>query len=151
MGLTKTQDDIERAILAICRPESPLATVEDIAENASVSDQTVRNNADAVVEQNKYIESKTVGQANIYYVKRSLADEIWNSETETLFDLQQSNGDASYAEVRDAEDSSFDLEVRYYDREAEVIEDYVPTSEELGRIASSYGVSPVAIKFYGPF
>lgn len=147
--LTENQQAIEGAIRMNCTGEKPFTTVGEIADTVPFSDQTVLNNIDEVVATRDDIDSRTVGQANVYYVKSNLMDEIWREDTQDTVTLFDTPGQAAYVEIRNAPDSSaFDFEAHWYDYQVNELDGYVPTGEEMGRAIVSYGSDPVAIKFY---
>ena len=132
-----------------CTGEKPFTTISEIADTGPFSEQTVLNNIDDVVATRDDIESRTVGQANVYYVKSNRMDEIWREDTQDTATLFDTPGQAAYVEIRNAPDSSeFDFEAHWYDNDVTEIDSYIPTDEEMGRAILSYGSDPVSIKFY---
>lgn len=143
--------EIESSIISLCAGEKPFATADDIANHTSYSKQTVLNNADAVVRRKNNIEKTKVGQANVYYVNKNRMLEVKDPETtKSTFRLVDTPGHAEYATIDTApEDSQFDLEVHWYDANADEILDYHPEPAEIGIVTSIYGPRPVRIKVYG--
>jgi len=152
MEWTETQQEIERAIKTLCTGMKPFVTADEIAETTSYSKQTVLNNADAVVRRSDVILKETVGQANVYFVKRNRMDEVSDSEsTLAVSRLSDTNGQAEYVTLDSTdENSQFDLEAHWYDWDANEIEGYHPNAEEMGRAAEMYGPDPFSIRLWEP-
>jgi len=141
--------EIDNAIRTICSGERPFATASDIAEETGYSKQTVLNNADGVVYRFDEVRKATVGQANVYYVKYNRLDEFDGENVISAHNLRDTGGDARYVTIEEApEDSQFDLEAHWYDWQADEIEGYRPTAEEIQRPAAGHATKPVAIKYW---
>lgn len=148
MELTLNQQKIRNTIRSVCQ-EEPFATAADIADELSLSKQTVLNNIDAVVAHDPDISTRQVGQANLYYVDRNPINDIRTDETEAIVRIFTTSGPATYAELRHANESSeFDYVVHWYDHEPSELESYVPSDTEIGQAASMEATRPVAIKYY---
>ena len=152
MEWTETQQEIERAIRMQCTGMKPFVTADEIAEATSYSKQTVLNNVDAVIRRSDVIMKETVGQANVYFVKRNRMDELSDSEnTIAVGRLTRTNGQAEYVTFESTnEDSRFDLEAHWYDWDVNEINGYHPNVEEIGRAAEMYGAEPYSIRFWEP-
>lgn len=133
MALTETQREIANAINTLTPGWSPVATVSDIAEETNLSEQAVRNHIDTVVQTVTRIDSRKVGQTTVYYYKRNLLGEIEDENTVGVHNLADVRGNATYSELRDVGKDSHSWEARWYDHNANEIDGYRPTTEEIGR------------------
>ncbi|MFY4815079.1 hypothetical protein ACOJIV_20640 [Haloarcula sp. AONF1] len=149
MGLTDTQKDIEGAIRYLSERTPPFATVADIAEYTGYTEQTIRNNADTVLEERAGIGSVNVDRTTVYFESNDQSDKIWQEGTRSVAHLTNPRTEAWYVEIREAPDSSdFDYEAHWYDDAADELEGYNPPASELGRAVEGYGATPVSIKLY---
>lgn len=149
MGLSDTQERIKGVIETGCAGWDPFMTVSDIAEAADLSDQAVRNNAPVVVEEVGKIESRQVGQAEVFFLKANRMDELKDEETVAVGQISESAADATYYAVREAgEGSDFDLLVTWYDHNADELGGHYPSETEMGLVAQSFATKPVAIRYY---
>lgn len=133
MGLTETQKKITSAINALTPGWSPVATVSDIAEETGLSEQAVRNHIDVVVENVTQIDSRKIGQTTVYYYKRNLLGEIEDENSVGVHNLADVRGNATYSELREVGEDTRSWEAHWYDHNANEIDAYRPTSEEIGR------------------
>lgn len=148
MPLTDTQEQIERALRLICADE-PIATAQEIADETPFSRVTVHENMDEILEERGDLEMREVGQAKVYYVAKHRMEELAGENVESVHNLVDVNGQASYAVVSEAEeDSDYDYQVRWYNYGLEELETYVPTDEQLGNVLGSYALDPVRIQSY---
>jgi hypothetical protein len=147
--LTENQQKIVSAIWDICSVE-PFATAEEIAEMRSLTKQTVLNNIDEVIEARGDIQTRKVGQANVYYEKPNRMDELQDEHTEWVHKLHSNiHSTAAYAKVvQAAEGSDFDYVVEWYSHDLEQLHDYQPSANEMGQAMAGTGAEPVAIKFH---
>jgi hypothetical protein len=151
METSETQREIEQAIRILCDDTWPFATASDIAESTTLTKKTVLNNIDAVRRRNPEIKARTVGQANVYYVDNNKLDEIVGDETYDAREIAQFDGLAVYVEIRPApENSVYDLEAHWYDSDANEIEGYYPSVEEMGLAVDLVVPSPDSIRMYDP-
>lgn len=149
MGLTETQELIKGVIETGCAGWDPFMTVADIAEAADLSEQAVRNNAGAVVEQVGKIESRQVGQANVYFLKTNRMDELKDDDTVAVGQISNPETDASYYVVRESPDGSeFDLIASWYDHLAEELGGHYPSDTEIGAVARGFATDAVSIRYY---
>jgi len=148
MGLTDTQAEIAEAITSLSvGKEPPFTTIADIAEHVPYSKQTVLNNVDAVVKQRDDIGTGRVGQANVYYLRRNLMEDIWRDDTASLSDLRGTHGEAQFVELRESS-GDFDLVAHWYDPFGNEIEAYRPESDEIGRAAEQYAEEAVRVRYF---
>ena len=149
MALTETQREIKQAIHTLCAHAAPFTTANEIAEYTGISKKTILTHVDTVLSESNEIENRTVGQANVYYVKADRFDEIVNLETEDIIRLHDTSGRAEYVEIRKTtQKSDFDFITHWYDADATEIEEYVPNSNEIGKAAEVYATDATSIKYY---
>lgn len=149
MELSDTQKHIQLAIRTLTSGGEPIATISDIAEYTDLSKQTVHNNIDSVLRKVEDIESRTIGQANVYYVKADRMEEIETNRTQDIIRLRNPRTTAEYVELRKTPSGSdFDLEAIWYYADGTEIEDYVPDIEEMGEAVSLYATDPISIKLH---
>jgi len=149
MGLTETQTGIAEAISALSvGDEPPFTTIAEIADHLPYSKQAVRNNIDAVVEERDDIGTDTVGQANVYYLRRNRIDDLMTDETAAVAHLRGTDGRAEYVALRETEDADpFDLEAHWFDVDTNPLSGYWPDAEEIGRAAEQYADAPLKVKY----